>query len=149
MGTHYQGSEEEVRALDLYIKLTRAAEAVNTRVNQHLADANLTVSQFGVLEALYHLGPMCQKDLAQKILKSTGNLTFVINNLEKQGLVERHRSTEDRRYVDIYLTDAGRQAIQEIFPHHVETVRREMAILTQEEQDELSRLARKVGLHEK
>lgn len=148
MGTHYQGNEEEIRALNLYIKLTRAAEAVNARVNQHLADVNLTVSQFGVLEALFHLGPMCQKDLAQKILKSTGNLTFVINNLEKRSLVERRRSIEDRRYVDIYLTPAGQQVIQEIFPHHVDIVKRELAVLTSEEQDELSRLARKVGLHE-
>ena len=81
MSTHYQGTSEERRALDLYIKLSRAAESVNQRVNRHLQEVNLTVSQFGVLEALYHLGPMTPGVLCDKILRSTGNLTLVIDNL--------------------------------------------------------------------
>lgn len=66
MGTHYEGTRQEKMALDTYIKLMRCAEAVESRVNRHLATANLTISQFGVLEALYHLGPLVQKDIARK-----------------------------------------------------------------------------------
>lgn len=148
MGTHYNGTPEEIRALNVYIKLTRAADAVHARVNQHLTDHNLTVSQFGVLEAVYHLGPLCQKDIAAKVLKSTGNITFVIDNLEKRALVERRRNPDDRRMVDVYLTDAGRALIEEILPGHVALIAEDISILTPEEQAELQRLCRKLGLRE-
>ena len=146
MGTHYQGSPEEIRALDVYIKLARAADAVTQRINRHLKADGLTVSQFGVLEALYHLGPMCQTDLAGKILKSTGNLTLVIDNLERSGLVERQRDTADRRFVSVHLTPAGEELIGRIFHPHVAGVVETMSALTAAEQEELARLSRKLGL---
>jgi len=148
MGTHYCGSADEVRALDAYIKLERAADTLTSRINAHLSDYNLTVSQFGILESLLHLGPMCQKDLAGKILKSTGNITFVIDNLAKRNLVRRQRDTEDRRFITIHLTDDGENLISEIFPIHVGIVTREMGVLTSKEQEALGQLCRKAGLGE-
>src|SRR6266702_4591444 len=91
------------RALNTYTKLMRAAESVTSRVNRVLLAPKLTISQFGVLEALYHKGPLCQKEIAVKILKSTGNITLVIDNLEKQDLVRRERDNEDRRFLTINL----------------------------------------------
>lgn len=146
MGTHYQGTPEEVRALDVYIKLARAADVVTQRINHHLKADGLTVSQFGVLEALYHLGPLCQTDLAGKILKSTGNLTLVIDNLERSGLVERQRDTVDRRFVSVHLTPAGHELISRIFQPHVAGVVETMSALTADEQEELAALCRKLGL---
>jgi MarR family 2-MHQ and catechol resistance regulon transcriptional repressor len=146
MGTHYQGTLAEQCALDVYIKLSRAAEAVNTRVNQHLKREKLTISQFGVLEAIYHLGPMHQNRLAEKILKSSGNLTLVIDNLEKRGLVTRERDPEDRRCMTIHLTEAGRALIESIFPRHVGIVVQEINVLSMEEQSQLATLCRKLGL---
>lgn len=146
MSTHYQGTSEERRALDLYIKLSRAAESVNQRVNRHLQDVHLTVSQFGVLEALYHLGPMTPGVLCDKILRSTGNLTLVIDNLEKRRLVARTQNPEDRRSTIIQLTAGGQALIEEIFPRHVATVVQEMVVLTAEEQSQLAALCRKLGL---
>lgn len=146
MGTQYQGTSEERRALDLYIKLSRAAESVNQRVNRHLQDVNLTVSQFGVLEALYHLGPMTPGVLCDKILRSTGNLTLVIDNLEKRRLVARTQNPEDRRSTIIALTVAGKALIEAVFPQHVATVVQEMTVLTAEEQSQLAALCRKLGL---
>jgi MarR family 2-MHQ and catechol resistance regulon transcriptional repressor len=106
----------------------------------------LTWSQFGVLEALFHLGPLHQQDVAAKILKSAGNLTLVVDNLVKQGLVERSRDKEDRRYVTICLTEAGRRLMQEIFPKHVEHVVEAASVLTPSEQRQLAGLCRKLGL---
>jgi len=145
MGTHYIGTPSEELALATYIKLARAAESVNGRINAHLAAVDLTVSQFGVLEALHHLGPMCQKDLAEKILKSPGNLTLVIDNLVKRDLVKKQRSTVDRRFVDIYLTPAGRKLIADFFPRHAAVVVREIGVLSAAEQAQLGNLCRKVG----
>ena len=87
MGTHYNGSTKEIDALDSYIKLIRSAESLNAKINLELSAFDLTESQFGVLDALFHLGPMKHKEIGKKILKSGGNITMVINNLERRELV--------------------------------------------------------------
>jgi MarR family 2-MHQ and catechol resistance regulon transcriptional repressor len=146
MPTHYQGPPTETLALNTFIKLTRAAESLNNRLSQRGTLGELTVSQFGVLEALYHLGPMCQNELASKILKSSGNMTLVIDNLEKHGLVERHRNLDDRRMVTVNLTEAGRQRVEAVLPGHVAAITAEMGALNPEEQEALGQLCRKLGV---
>ena len=70
MGTHFRGSPRQVQALDAYIKLVRAAESVTAALQPGLAAWGLTTSQFGALEALWHLGPMCQRELGEKLLNA-------------------------------------------------------------------------------
>lgn len=106
MPTHYQGSPKEVQALNTFIKFTCAANAFEARLYQRGVIEDLTPSQFGILETLFHLGPLCQGEVSSKLLKSTGNITLVLDNLEKRDLVQRVRGTEDRRMVMIYLTPA-------------------------------------------
>jgi MarR family 2-MHQ and catechol resistance regulon transcriptional repressor len=148
MPTRYDGTREERRALDAYIKLQRAAETVVTRTTAHLAARNLTTSQFGVLEALYHLGTLSQRDLAQKLLKSTGNISTVLKNLEKRGLISRERNPEDTRYMEVCISKAGQELLASFFEQHVQGIVEEMSILTADEQEELARLCRKLGLRE-
>ena len=132
-------------ALNTFVKLLRATEKISATVHGHLVDLNLTVSQFGVLEALYHLGPMCQRDLAKKILKSTGNLTTVINNLEKRELVRRKQNENDRRYFDVSLTLKGENLKKEIFPDHATRIVQAMSYLTKSEQKQLGLLCKKLA----
>ncbi len=146
MPTHYQGPPHEVRALDTFIKLVRATGSVIARTSRPLASSGLTVGQFGVLETLLHLGPIHQCDLARKHLQSGGNITMIVDNLEKAGLVRRARLPEDRRYVQVHLTDAGRERIAEIFPRQARNITEQMSVLTAAEQEELARLCRKLGL---
>lgn len=148
MGTRYQGTKDEVRALNTYIKLVRATDSVSSRIHRHLDASNLTITQFGVLEALLHLGPLYQRDLAFKLLKSGGNITLVIDNLEKRELVKRDRETQDRRCIKVSLTEKGQQLISQIFPYHVAAVMDELSILTPSEQEELARLCRRLGRQE-
>ncbi len=145
MGTRHQGPERERLALATYVKLVRAAESLTARLAARLAEAGLTTSQFAVLEALFHLGPLCQVELARKILKSSGNLTTVVDNLERNGLVVRRRDTADRRKVTVELTPAGEALVAKVFPRHVRSVVDELGVLSPEEQLELGRLARRVG----
>ena len=145
MGTKHLGTQEEVLALDTLVKLIRAAESVSNRIHRHLIDIDMTVSQFGVLEALYHLGPLHQRDLAEKLLKSGGNMTLVIDNLEKRQLVRREREVGDRRCIKVQLTEKGKQLIGEIFPTHVAAVVEEMSVLTPSEQMELGRICKQLG----
>ena len=112
MTTKLQRHTGETRALKAYVKLMRAAESITSRVHKHLSSAGLTVSQFGVLEAIYHLGPLSQKDLGRKILRSSGNITMVIDNLEKRRLVRRKRDTSDRRIFIVHLTGEGQKLIR-------------------------------------
>lgn len=145
MPTHYPGTEEERAALDAYIKLWRAAHAVEVAANRHLQDHGLTVSQFGVLEALHHLGPLSQRQLADKILRSSGNLTMVIDNLEKAGLVRRERDPQDRRVFNVFLTPQGDQLVGQLLPQHVRGIRGVFAGLDPQELKQLAALTRKLG----
>jgi MarR family 2-MHQ and catechol resistance regulon transcriptional repressor len=148
MPTKYDGTLEEKRALDAYIKLQRAAETVLTRTTAHLAAYGLTVSQFAILEALYHLGTLSQRDLAHKLLKSTGNISTVLKNLEKRGLIARERNPDDTRYMQVCISQAGRDLLVSFFDQHVQGIVETMGILTAEEQEDLAYLCRKLGLRE-
>ncbi len=97
MPTHYIGDERIRRALDVYIKLSRARKVMGDRTSTLLAEYGLTESQLGTLEALFYLGPMCQSEIGEKLLVTGGNMTLVVNNLEKRGLVSRQRDPQDRR----------------------------------------------------
>jgi MarR family 2-MHQ and catechol resistance regulon transcriptional repressor len=145
VGTHHQGPADEVRALDVFIKLARAADSLTERTHRHLAEVDLTVTQFGVLEVLLHLGAMCQKELGEKLLKSGGNITVVVRNLEKRGLVRRTRHAENRRFVTVELTAPGRALIKRVFPRHVEGLVRELRGLSASDAETLGRLLRQVG----
>jgi MarR family 2-MHQ and catechol resistance regulon transcriptional repressor len=145
MGSRHRGTSEEVRALNAFIALSRATDSVETRTHAVMAEAGLTESQFGVLEALYHLGPLCAADLAKKVLRSRGNLTLVIANLERDGLVERTTRAEDRRYRTVELTEKGRRLMKATFPRHARLVAKTMSALAPGELDELRRLCRKLG----
>jgi len=146
MPVNFKVNEAEREALGLITKLTRSLDAVERKTLCHLSEVNLTVSQFSVLEALYHLGPMCQKEVAGKVLKSTGNITTVIDNLEKRGLVQRVRSTEDRRYIQLHITGEGRAVIEGFFPAHMQRLVRCFSVLTAGERQELGRITKKLGL---
>ena len=146
MGTRYQGSAEEKLALDTYIKFVRAGEAVKSRIDKQDTIASLNPSQFGTLEMIYHLGPLNQKDIGQKLLISKSNVVTIIDKLEQRGLVKRQRSLEDRRCVFIHLTDEGREEIEQILPVHVSAITQEMNRISTEEQKELGRICRKLGL---
>ena len=148
MGTKHQGSEHELRALNAYIKLRRAANTLSALEAASLRDDGLTESQFGALEALFHLGPMRQTELASKLLCSPANLTTVVDNLERDGLVERRRSEDDRRAVTVHLTSVGRKLIEELFPRHAAAIVDWFSILGPDEQLDLSEVLGRLGKQE-
>jgi len=146
MPTHYRGTPEEILALDAFIKLSRSVNAVQGRLLPTLQkDFGLTESQFAVMEALYHLGPLQQGELCRKILRSGSNVTTVVDNLERDGMVRRVRDVADRRIQIVHLTDQGRALLMKTLPNHVGRVVQLMSALEPDEQRELGRLCRKLG----
>ena len=145
MPTRFPGTRAEKRTLDTFIKLTRCTNSLLTRLAERNTTGDLTYSQFAVLEALYHLGPLSQGEVSQKVLKSGSNMTTVIDNLERDGLVRRERDTNDRRVVHIHLTEAGKGKIEAVFPNHVAALVDEFRVLSASEQETLGELCKTLG----
>jgi len=145
MPTHFSGSLTEIRTLDTFIKLTRCNNSLFARLAERNTLGDITSSQFAVLEALYHLGSLTQGEVSLKVLKSGSNITTVIDNLERAGLVQRARDTKDRRVIHIHLTEAGVAKIEAVLPGHVAALVDEFSVLTAAEQETLGELCKKLG----
>ena len=145
MNTTKRYGKKADMALTLWVKLARAFAVFSKAADGDIGRYGLTQPQFGVLECLGHLGPMAIGRLCKKKLVSGGNMTVVVDNLEKQGLVERVHSKEDRRAIVVQLTAKGNKLFQEVFPRHAKHVVSLVSGLTEKEQDDLSRLLKKLG----
>ena len=145
MPTRHEGSDAERGALDLMIKLARASDTFLGRLAGPVQECGLTMSGFGVLETLWHLGPLRPTEIAAKHLRSRNNLTVVIDHLERDGLIERVKCPNDRRAHHVHLTSEGRARIEDAFPRFLIGLVREASVLTREEQGQLSDLLRKLG----
>ncbi len=132
-------------ALSMWVKLARAHDTFDHRTAENIRSFGLTQAQFGALECLGHLGPMMIGELTRKQLVSGGNMTVVINNLAKEGLVRRTVKATDRRSVQVSLSPKGRRLFERIFTAHAEYVTSLASVLTEQEQTELSRLLKKLG----
>src|SRR5271166_2112653 len=148
MSSFQSRRSQERLALVTYVKLMRAANAARNFAARSLDGTNLTLTQFAVLEALYHLGPMSLSDVAEKVLTTGGNLTMVAGNLEKQGLAKRQPSPEDKRVQIVALTPKGKSLIRQIFPKHATAIAEFLGALGLEEQARLGDLCRKLGKQE-
>lgn len=145
MPTHYSGTRAEMRTLDTFIKLTRCTNSLLARLADRSTIGDLTWSQFAVLEALYHLGHMTQGEISNKVLKSGSNMTTVIDNLERDGLVRRERDAHDRRVIHVHLTEAGKGKIEAVLPGHIAALVEEFKVLSVGEQETLGVLCKKLG----
>jgi len=134
------------RALKLFIVLSRASKVVLEEANKLIESYKLNPTEFAVLELLYHKGRQPIQKIGQKILLSSGSMTYVVDKLEKKGLLERVYCTEDKRITYMSITAAGKELIEEIFPSHEEKINELMSSLSKTEQDTAIELLRKLGL---
>lgn len=139
-------STAQQRALKLFVVLSRASNAVISRLLKEGGQPDLTHTEFEILEALLHKGPLLLGDVQRKILLSSGGVTYTIDRLADKGLVERRECATDRRARYAALTPKGHALISSIFPIYAERIERVMAALTAREQDEAIALLRKLGL---
>jgi MarR family 2-MHQ and catechol resistance regulon transcriptional repressor len=140
-----QWTEPQGIALGLWIALARCYATYTKAVAYKVQEYDLTVPQFGALEALYHLGPLSLGDLADKLLVTGGNVTYVMDRLEAQGLVLRFRSESDRRVVLAKLTEKGRALVARVFPEHASFIEHLCRHLDPAEQQDLRRLLKQLG----
>jgi MarR family 2-MHQ and catechol resistance regulon transcriptional repressor len=133
-------------ALSTWVKLARSFTSFSKKSTEQIKVFGLTQPQFAVIEALGHLGPLKVGEICNKMLVSGGNMTLVLDNIEKLGLLERIPSKKDRRAIDVQLTAKGEELFNEIFASHAEHITKLMSVLTTEEQKTLSNLLKKLGL---
>ena len=131
--------------LKLWVVLARTYQAVAARAEAHAREHDLTIAEFGVLEALLHGGPALLGELQKKLLVSSGGVTWLVDRLEHRGLVERAACPEDRRARYARLTEVGRRFITRIFPPHADVIRDACRGLSGAEQRELTGLLRTLG----
>jgi MarR family 2-MHQ and catechol resistance regulon transcriptional repressor len=140
-------SEGETRSLKLWVVLARAYSAVKSHSLADIERHGLTVGEFGILETLYHKGPMLLGEVQRRILVSSGGITYLVDRLEQKGLVERRECPGDRRARYAALTGDGVALIREIFPEHARCIERALSGLSTEEQAQAATLLRVLGLN--
>lgn len=138
-------NEVEEANLKLVIGICRSYTYLNRRTQKVLAEYKLTVAQFGVLEALYHLGDLKINDIIEKTLSTSGNMTVVIKNLEKEHLIERYRDSSDSRICMIRIANTGKDLIRKVFPEHLLELDKVFMNLDFEERQELIHLLKKLN----
>ncbi|HEY8484714.1 MAG TPA: MarR family transcriptional regulator [Longimicrobiales bacterium] len=133
-------------ALKLWVVLSRAHNAIAAHAQADVARHGLTLAEFGVLEALYHKGPMLLGEIQRRILVSSGGITYLVDRLEEKGLVRRQPCTVDRRACYAVLTPEGEAVVQKVFPAHARCLERVLSGLNEEEQRQAVDLLRRLGL---
>jgi MarR family transcriptional regulator, 2-MHQ and catechol-resistance regulon repressor len=133
-------------ALKLWVVLARAFDSVAKNVETDVAQYDLTGTEFGILEALYHKGPMLLGEIQRRILVTSGGITYLVDRLVAKGLVKREQCEEDRRARYAVLTPSGQALIRKIFPAHAARIEQSLSGLTMAEQREATVLLRKLGL---
>ena len=128
-----------------WLVLWKAFNAVRDYATSDIASLGLTLTDFGILEALLHKGPMPVNDLGRKVSLTSGSITTAVDRLQTRGLVERQNNEEDRRARMVHLTAAGRKEIQAAFRKHAAAMDQLGSVLTPDEREELVRLLKVLG----
>lgn len=139
--------DERSSALKLWVVLSRAHDAIAEHARADVSRHGLTLAEFGIMEALFHRGPMLLGEVQRRILVSSGGITYLVNRLEERGLVERRECEEDRRARYAALTGEGEALVRRIFPEHARCLEHALAGLDAGEKEEAIRLLRELGRH--
>ncbi len=132
-------------ALDLWTKLSKAYDKVRKEQMKQMAQEKLTAPQFNVLEVLSRRGPIPLKRISEELMVTGANITCVVDNLEKEDLVKRVHSKEDRRVINAELTEKGNEKINGILPAYATQMSEITGVLSEGEQRELSNLLAKLN----
>ncbi len=135
----------EKAPLELWTKLSKAYDTVRKAHMKEMARHSLTAPQFGVLEVLNSAGPLPLKRISEELMVTGANITCVVDNLEKENLVQRVHSKEDRRIITAELTDKGKTKMSEIYPNYSDNLSGVFKIFDEKEREELMRLLGKLN----
>lgn len=139
--------QESRQALKLYIVLTRTYKTIMEIDQRNIRSYGLNTTEFGVLELLYNKGPHPLQQIGEKILITSGTITYVIDKLVKKGMIVRSPSPEDRRVVYAEITPAGKAKMAEILPNHYRNLAKALDGLNDQEKDQVMVLLKKLSFY--
>lgn len=135
----------ETKGVHLWLLLWKTTKAVELYARRSVEATGLCLSDFGVLEALMHKGPLPVTVLGKKILVSSGSVTAAVDRLERSGLVERTNAATDRRSRIVHLTEKGSTLARRLFEEHAQDMEQAFSFLDEPEREALAGLLRKLG----
>jgi MarR family transcriptional regulator, 2-MHQ and catechol-resistance regulon repressor len=130
----------------VFLVLWKAASAVQAYAEKSISELEMCGSDFAVLEAVLHKGPLPVNEIGKKVLLTSGSITVAVDRLETKGFVERRAHGTDRRARIVHLTKEGRKVITRVYADHAADMERlAFASLTRAERKTLIRLLKKIG----
>lgn len=132
-------------SLKAFVVIMKASKTLEEITKKDIAAHGMKLSDFTILEALYHKGRQTIKQISEAVLINTGSITYVIDKLEKNNLIQRINCTEDRRVVYIDITEKGNNLMNEIFPKHQEMIEELFTDLSDEEKKNLIHALKTIG----
>jgi MarR family 2-MHQ and catechol resistance regulon transcriptional repressor len=139
--------DEQNAALKLWVVLSRAHEAVAEMAKRDVERGELSLTEFAVMEALYHKGDLSVGEVSKRVLLRSGSLTYVIDKLVERGLIKRRVCEADKRRTYLQLTAPGNALMRRIWPGHAAVIELATSGLTLAEKRSAARLIKKMGLH--
>jgi MarR family transcriptional regulator, 2-MHQ and catechol-resistance regulon repressor len=134
------------RPLKLWVVMNRALWAMEDRLRRQTESHGLSLTEFAVLEVLLHKGDLPLGEIGERVLRTSGSMTYVLDKLQKRGLIVRRACEADRRVLYGALTDEGRAVIQKVFDEHALLIDDLAGVLTDAEQDQLIDMMKRIGL---
>jgi MarR family transcriptional regulator, 2-MHQ and catechol-resistance regulon repressor len=138
-------NKPDLSGIHLWLLLWKASRAVEAEALRSVAGFQMGITDFAVLEALLHKGPLTVTELGEKVLLTSGSMTTAIDRLETRGLVTRQGDATDRRARIIHLTPEGRALIECAFAQHRDEMETALAGFTAEDRAQLLPLLRRLG----
>ena len=130
----------------VFLVLWKASRAAQAYAEKSILGLEMCGSDFAVLEALLHKGPLPINEIGKKVLLTSGSITVAVDRLEAKELVERRAHGTDRRAKIVHLTKAGRKMITRAYAEHAADMESlASASLTKSERNTLIRLLKKIG----
>lgn len=134
---------ERNSAMHAHIVLKKAERLIHSNLGKNIRKHKLTDSQFSVIDVLYSKGEMRICHLMNKVLATAGNMTVVIKNMERDGLIYRKKDAEDKRAFLVGITEKGSKLFEEILPGHRQEIEDVFSVLNQEEKSQLISILKK------
>ncbi|MEN1968083.1 MarR family transcriptional regulator [Lentibacillus sp. N15] len=132
-------------SLKSFVVLMKASKSIEERIKQDIKRYGVSTTEFTILEALYHKGKLTVQQICDAVLINSGSMTYVIDKLQKRGLLERSASEHDRRVVHVHITDEGKQLMDDIFPKHQAVIEEIFTDIEPDEKQKLIDLLKTVG----
>lgn len=139
--------QDEALSLKLFIVMNRAVEELRKKAMEDVKRHELNLTEFAVLELLYHKGAQPIQVIGKKVLLASSSITYVIDKLEDKQFITREACSKDRRVINVTLTETGYSLIERIFPEHRQAITEMFDRLSEEEKETAIQLIKKIGLH--